>query len=34
MSDLADKLAPFKSMAFGQLNECGLSNIDHDILDP
>ncbi len=33
MSDLADKLAALKSTAVSQLNECGVSNIDHDKLD-
>ena len=33
MSDLADKLAALKSTAVSQLNECGVSNIDHDQLD-
>lgn len=33
MSDLADKLANLKSTAVSQLNECGVSNIDHDKLD-
>ena len=33
MSDLADKLAALKSTAISQLNECGISNIDHDKLD-
>lgn len=33
MSDLADKLASLKSTAVKQLNECGVSNIDHDKLD-
>jgi hypothetical protein len=33
MSDLADKLASLKSTAVSQLNECGVSNIDHDKLD-
>ena len=33
MSDLADKLAALKSTAVKQLNECGVSDIDHDQLD-
>jgi len=33
MSELADKLAALKSTAVKQLNECGVSNIDHDKLD-
>lgn len=33
MSDLADKLAALKSTAVSQLNECGVSSIDHDKLD-
>ena len=33
MSELADKLAALKSTAVSQLNECGVSNIDHDKLD-
>lgn len=33
MSDLADKLAALKSTAVSQLNECGVSNINHDQLD-
>ncbi|WP_299531254.1 DUF2853 family protein [Ulvibacterium sp.] len=33
MSDLADKLAALKSTAVAQLNECGVSDIDHDQLD-
>lgn len=33
MSDLADKLAALKSTAVSQLNECGVSDIDHDKLD-
>lgn len=33
MSDLADKLAALKSTAVKQLNECGVSDIDHDQLE-
>lgn len=33
MSELADKLAALKSTAVSQLNECGVSNINHDQLD-
>lgn len=33
MSDLADKLAKLKSTAVSQLNECGVTNINHDKLD-
>lgn len=30
MSDSADKLAALKSTAIRQLNECDVSNINHD----
>jgi hypothetical protein len=33
MTDLSDKLAALKTTAVSQLNECGVSNIDHDKLD-
>jgi len=33
MSDLNEKLAKLKETAVSQLNECGVSNIDHDTLD-
>ena len=33
MSELDEKLAKLKSTAVSQLNECGVSNIDHDQLD-
>ena len=33
MSDRDDKLAALKATAVTQLNECGVSNINHDQLD-
>ncbi|NHF61257.1 DUF2853 family protein [Flavobacteriaceae bacterium TP-CH-4] len=33
MSERDDKLAALKATAVKQLNECGVSNIDHDQLD-
>lgn len=33
MSDRDDKLAALKATAVKQLNDCGVSNIDHDRLD-
>jgi len=33
MSDRIQKLAALKATAVKQLNECGVSNIDHDRLD-
>lgn len=33
MSDLNEKLAKLKATAVSQLNECGVSNIDHNQLD-
>ena len=33
MSDLNEKLAKLKATAVSQLNECGVSDIDHDKLD-
>jgi len=33
MSELDEKLAKLKSTAVNQLNECGVSNIDHNKLD-
>lgn len=33
MSDLAEKLSALKSTAVSQLNECGVSSIDHVKLD-
>ncbi len=33
MSDLNEKLAKLKETAVSQLNDCGVSNIDHDTLD-
>ncbi|MBM1106444.1 DUF2853 family protein [Aurantibacter crassamenti] len=33
MSDLSEKLAKLKATAVSQLSECGVSNIDNDILD-
>ncbi|WP_298488320.1 DUF2853 family protein [uncultured Maribacter sp.] len=33
MSELAEKLAKLKATAVSQLNDCGVSSIDHDKLD-
>ncbi|MET2985285.1 DUF2853 family protein [Aureibaculum conchae] len=33
MSELAEKLAKLKNQAVSQLNESGVSNIDHGLLD-
>ena len=33
MSDLAEKLAKLKETAAGQLKECGVSNIDQELLE-
>ena len=33
MSELADKLAKLKETATSQLNECGVSSIDNNLLD-
>ena len=33
MSDLAEKLAKLKKTAEGQLKECGVSNIDQELLE-
>lgn len=33
MSETQEKLAKLKETAVSQLNECGVSNIDHDKLD-
>lgn len=33
MSELAEKLAKIKETAVGQLQQCGVSKIDHTVLD-
>lgn len=33
MSELAEKLAKLKETAEGQLKECGVTNVDHELLD-
>ncbi|WP_298472605.1 DUF2853 family protein [uncultured Maribacter sp.] len=33
MSELAEKLAKLKATAVSQLNDCGVTDIDHDKLD-